>query len=376
MTATPNSQLINLTLNNGAIVSNNGLTSASTFTLVDSFNGTNTAFFASDQWRINQWLLDAGFRIEQQKVNGTIENDTATNLSTNPLSLYNQGVSVPNGTYTVYNCDETLALGNAHECDQFKKTKGSGAVGAAYEITQHMSVYGRADQGVHFPSFDDLRNGTPQTESIRNYQVGYRVQTETLYADVDVFHRTFSGVPFQQFVTTSTGLQNLVFTYGVKSTGIDFIANWKPIQNLSLGLSGNWQDSTYTDIIAAGGAGADGNVLQRQPRFQARFTPTYSVPTPFGDVRIFATYSYIGLRYSDPGNAQVLPAYRTLDAGIVTDIGPHLEVRLQGTNLTNELGVTEQDARAASGTAGSSGGFALGRPIFGREGNIGVKYKF
>jgi hypothetical protein len=51
-------------------------------------------------------------------------------------------------------------------------------------------------------------------------------------------------------------------------------------------------------------------------------------------------------------------------------------VRLQGTNLTNELGITEQDARAASGTSGSSGGFALGRPIFGREENIGVKYKF
>jgi iron complex outermembrane receptor protein len=376
MTATPNSSLINLTLNNGAIISNNGLTSASTFTLIDRFNGTNYALFASDQWRIGPWLLDGGFRVEQQKVDGTIENDTATNLSTNPLSLYNQGVSVPNGTWTVYNCDQTLALGNAHECDQFKKTKGSGTVGATYEITQHMSVYGRADQGVHFPSFDDLRNGTPQTESIRNFQVGYRVQTDTLYADVDVFHRTFSGVPFQQFVTTSTGLQNLVFTYGVDSTGVDFVARWQPIQNLSLGITGNWQDSTYTDIIAAGGAGADGNVLQRQPRFQARFTPEYNIPMQWGGLRVFLTYSYIGLRYSDPGNAQVLPSYETLDAGIVADIGQHFEVRLQGTNLTNELGITEQDARAASGTSGSSGGFALGRPIFGREENIGVKYKF
>jgi outer membrane receptor protein involved in Fe transport len=375
-TATPNASLIDLTLNNGAIISNNGLTSASTFTLIDRYQGTNYAGFASDSWRIGQWLLDGGFRIEQQKVSGTIENDTATNLSTNPLSLYNQGVSVPNGTFTTYNCDQTLALGNEHECTQFKKTKGSGAVGATYEITQHMSVYGRADQGVHFPSFDDLRNGTPQTESIRNYQVGYRVQTNTLYADVDVFHRTFSGVPFQQFVTTSTGLQNLVFTYGVNSTGIDYVARWEPVQNLSFGITGNWQDSTYTSIIAPGGAGANGNVLQRQPRFQTRFTPAYDIPMSWGDLRAFLTYSYIGLRFSDPGNAQVLPSYQTLDAGIVADIGKHLEVRLQGTNLTNTLGITEQDARAASGTSGAAGGFALGRPIFGREENIGVKYKF
>jgi outer membrane receptor protein involved in Fe transport len=126
----------------------------------------------------------------------------------------------------------------------------------------------------------------------------------------------------------------------------------------------------------AGGAGADGNVLQRQPRFQARFTPEYDIPMYWGDLRAFLTYSYIGLRYSDPGNAQVLPSYQTLDAGIVADIGKHFEARLQGTNLTNTLGITEQDARAASGTSGAAGGFALGRPIFGREGNIGVKYKF
>jgi hypothetical protein len=376
MTATPNASLINLTLNNGAMISSNGLTSASTTTVIDRFQGTNYALFGSDSWRIGQWLLDGGFRVEQQKVDGTIENTSLENLSTNPLSLYNQGVSVPNGTWLTYNCDETLALGNEHPCDQFKKTKGSGAVGATYEITQHMSVYGRADQGAHFPSFDDLRNGTPQTESIRNYQLGYRVQTNILYADVDVFHRTFSGVPFQQFVTTSTSSENLVFTYGVKSTGIDYVARLEPIQNLSFSITGNWQDSTYTNIIAPGGAGADGNVLQRQPRFQTRFTPAYDIPMSWGDLRAFLTYSYIGLRYSDPGNAQVLPSYQTLDAGIVADIGKHFEVRLQGTNLTNTLGITEQDARAASGTSGAAGGFALGRPIFGREENLGVKYKF
>jgi outer membrane cobalamin receptor len=306
----------------------------------------------------------------------TIENDSTENLSTNALSLYNQGVSVPNGSWNVYDCELTLRLGNAAQCDVFEKIKGSWAVGATYEFTPHMSVYGRADQGVHFPSFDDLRNGTPQTESIQNYEIGYRVQTDTLYADIDVFDRQFSGVPFQQFVATSTGLVNLVFSYGVDSKGLDFVGRWEPIRHLSLGVTGNWQDSVYTNIVAAGSAGADGNILQRQPRFQARFTPAYDIPLGPSDVRFFLTYSYIGLRYSDPGNAQVLPSYQTLDGGIVTEIGQHFEVRLQGTNLTNTLGITEQDARAASGTSGAAGGFAIGRPIFGREVNLGLRYKF
>ena len=93
-------------------------------------------------------------------------------------------------------------------------------------------------------------------------------------------------------------------------------------------------------------------------------------------LRVFLTYSYIGLRYSDPGNAQVLPAYDTLDAGIVAGIGQNFEVRLQGTNLTNELGLTEANARTASGNNTAAGGFTLGRPIFGREVNLGLKYKF
>jgi outer membrane receptor protein involved in Fe transport len=376
MTATPNAQLIDLTLNNGAIVSHDGLTSACTFCLVDRFQGINAAIFFSDQWRINQWLFDAGYRIEEQKVSGTIENDSSENLSADPRNLYSQGVSVPNGSWNVYDCELTLRLGNAAQCDEFEKIKGSWAVGGTYEFTQHMSVYGRVDQGVHFPSFDDLRNGTPQTESIQNYELGYRVQTDTLYADVDIFDRQFTGVPFQQYVTTPTGLVNLVFSYGVNSKGLDFVARWEPIRNVSLGVTGNWQDSVYKDIVAAGLAGADGNILQRQPRFQARFTPAYDIPLGPSDLRFFLTYSYVGLRYSDPGNAQVLPSYQTLDGGIVSEIGQHFEVRLQGTNLTNTLGITEQDARAASGTSGAAGGFALGRPIFGREVNLGLKYKF
>ena len=90
-----------------------------------------------------------------------------------------------------------------------------------------------------------------------------------------------------------------MFSYGVDSKGLDFTGRWQPIEHLSLGVTGNWQDSTYKDIIAAGSAGADGNVLQRQPRFQARFIPAYDIPMGPSDLRFFLTYSYIGLRYSD-----------------------------------------------------------------------------
>ena len=380
MTATPNSQLIDLTLDNGAIVTNNGLAGASTFALVDHFQGTNAAVFASDSWRLDQWLFDAGYRLEMEKVNGAIENDTTENLTTDPRNLYSQGVSVPNGSWTVYNCENTLLLGNGQECDQFKRTKGSWTAGGTYEITPHMSVYGRVDMGVYFPSFDDLRSGTPQTQNIDNYEVGYHMQAGNLYGVVNVYERVFSGVPFQQFITTSTGaLENLTASYGARTQGVTFQGTWAPIAHLTLGLSGDWQNDKYTGFYSAGSstnASFDytGNRLARQPRIQTRFTPAYDLPVPWGDVRFFLTYTYVGLRYSDPGNTEVLPSYSTLDGGIVSGIGDHFELRLQGTNLTNTLGLTEQDARELTG--GTAGGFALGRPIFGREVNLQLRYKF
>jgi hypothetical protein len=378
MTATPNSQLIDLTLNNGAVVSNNGLAGADFYTLVDNFQGLNAALFASDQWRIGPWLLDAGYRVELEKVNGTIENDTTENLSANPRNLYNQNVSVLNGTWDVYDCENTLRLGNKAACDQYEKTKGSWTVGGTYELSSHMSVYGRVDDGVYLPSFDDLRNGTPQTQTIENYEVGYRVQTSTVYGNLTAYDRLFSGVPFQAFVTTASGgTESVTTSYGARTYGLDFDGRWQPILHLSLALTGDWQHDVYTSFYSGGAGGYNytGTYLARQPRFQARFTPSYEIPMDWGELRFFATYSYVGLRYSDPGDLEVMPSFETLDAGIVADFGKNFEVRLQGTNLTNELGITEQDARVFGGS-GAAGGFALGRPIFGREVNLGLKYKF
>jgi outer membrane receptor protein involved in Fe transport len=374
ITGTANAQLINLTLNNGVnVTSPSGLLGSTFFALNENWNGRNTALFASDQWKFGPWLIDAGYRVEQQVDHGSIENDTSTNLDTNVRNLYNKGVSVPNGTFNQgVNCDTA----NGKECTEYNHTFGSWSVGANYEITPHMSVYGRINQGNHFPGFDDLRNGQPQHQSIKNYEVGYRVQTGTFYGVVSAWHRNFSGVPFQQF--TSSG-QSLTATYGANSSGTDFEAVWKPIPHVSLDLSGDWQHALYSGYSSAtaGGANYTGNTLQRQPRLQFRLTPAYDVPMDFGSLRFFMTYTHAGLRYEDIANQQILPEYYTLDAGIVGEIGQNFEVRLQGSNLTNQLGLTEGNARIAVGSgSGIANNFEMARPIFGREINLQLRYKF
>jgi outer membrane receptor protein involved in Fe transport len=373
VTATPNAQLVDLTLNNGVNVTNSaGLLQGSFFTLNENWTGLNTALFVSDSWKWGPWLFDAGYRIEEQKDHGTIENDTAMDLDSDPRNLYNKGVSVPNGTFNQgVNCDTS----GSNECSEFRHTLGSWSLGANYELTSNMSVFGRINQGVHFPGFDDLRSGTPQTQKINNYEVGFRAQTQTMYGYIDVFRRKFNGVPFQQFTASGS---SVTATYGASSYGLNIEGQWHPIPPFTLDISGNWQHSVYTSYTSATSGGADytGNILQRQPRLQFRITPSYEVPLDLIDLRFFATYSHIGLRYSDIANQQILPEYYTLDAGAVAEIGKSFEVRLQGTNLTNQIGLTEGNARIAPGGSGIANNFEMARPIFGREVTLQLRYKF
>jgi hypothetical protein len=368
MTATPNARLIDLALYTAAgaagplgQVTQNGILSGATDALVDHYHGRNAAVFVSDQWRIGRWLLDAESRAENETINGAFEGQSVMDLDQNPLTFYNNSTSVADGEWSPSTYDHTF---------------GSWSTGANYEVDRQMSVYARINEGVHFPSFDDVLDGTEERQRIENYQVGYKAQAQSVYASIDVFHRLFSGVSFQAFLGNGS---QVTATYGATAWGADFQADWFPLERLSLGLTGDWQHSVYTHFSSFAGVGAaafnnDGNILQRQPRLQLRFTPEYEVPTAWGRIRLFATVSYIDLRYSDTENTQILPAYTTLDAGIVGNIGEHMEVRLQGTNLTDTLGLTEGNSRSL--TAGILTGFEMARPIFGREVQAQVKYYF
>jgi outer membrane receptor protein involved in Fe transport len=119
----------------------------------------------------------------------------------------------------------------------------------------------------------------------------------------------------------------------------------------------------------------NGAPLQRQPKFRYMFTPMYTLPTSWGSVTAWVTYTHIGQHYQDQSALQPLGTYQTLDAGVVADVGENWQFRLQGTNLTNEMGLTEGNSRRLGVNTGI-GGVLMARPLFGREVNFQVKYRF
>ena len=174
-------------------------------------------------------------------------------------------------------------------------------------------------------------------------------------------------------------------TYGSDSKGIDFIATLTPIHDLNLTVVGDYMDGHYTHYNGCAPytdingnpqcAIIDGAPLQRQPKFQIRFTPSYTLEPTWGAITGWVTYEHVGQRFEDITGLQPLGSYYMLSAGILTNVGSNWEFRLQGTNLTNQIGLTEGNARFAGVSAGING-VILARPIEGREVNIGAKYKF
>ena len=117
-------------------------------------------------------------------------------------------------------------------------------------------------------------------------------------------------------------------------------------------------------------------MVQRQPASQWRLTPSYFIPMGDYSLKLYGTYSFVNARYDDQENTEYLPSYHTLDAGALLEAGPKLEFRLSGTNLTNELGLTEGSAGRVVTTAGSIAYATIGRPLFGRAIELSVLYRF
>src|SRR3546814_9322619 len=99
----------------------------------------------------------------------------------------------------------------------------------------------------------------------------------------------------------------------------------------------------------------------------------------WGDLRLFGTWSHVGKRFSDNENQQLLPSYDTIDVGVVAYIGDNWEVRVQGSNVTDELALTEGNARiVGDSTSGGASGdrVFLVRAIQGPNYEASVTYRF
>jgi outer membrane receptor protein involved in Fe transport len=345
------------------------------YNIVEAGTGTNKAFYLSDSWDVGPWLLQAAGRVENIDVNQRTCNQSKIDLDGNPLTLYDNTTPVCNGTW---------------DYEHYKKTHPSFTAGANYRFSDHMSAYIRGNTGGHFDDFDNGIRGVggnfAPMQKIENMEAGFKYGSSTMFIDVSIYQRLFTGL---QYTPTGPNGQPIVgapiSTYGANSHGLNLNASWSPIENFNLHLVAAYMNghyshydgcAAYTDINGNPQcAPINGAPLQRQPKLRYAFTPSYTLPTGWGSITGYLTYSHVGQHYQDISALQPLGTYQTLDAGIVADVGTNWQFSLRGTNLTNEIGLTEGNSRKFGVNTGI-GGVIMARPLFGREVNFQAKYLF
>ena len=227
-----------------------------------------------------------------------------------------------------------------------------------YDVTDDLGVFARYTKGFLFPHFDDIREGRPNVDGVKQLEGGVKYAGEwlSLYATVfynknDAFNSVVgSSVPASAFRTRSIGVE------------VDGAINYGPF---SLGILGTLQDAEITDSTTATDIG---NQVLRQPKFQARLSPAYTATFGVVQATLYGAATFVGDRYGDNANTVDLPSYQKIDLGVLVNHDSGLFFQVHADNLTDSHGITEGDPRNPTAPNG--------RPIFGRSINFTVGYDF
>lgn len=351
LTAQNNARRIDLALDNGQQATRQGFTSTAFFNLRANYDGENIAAFVADEWELNARLrLDLGARYERQSVTGDVHDTATVDLDGNPATLYDNATS--------------LALASTRRIDQDDEAF-SWTAGLNFTLDTHNSLFARVNSGVKFPGFDNLRDGQNRVQEVDQYELGLKSGAGSYDLYLTAFYNTFKNSPFQAFLANGA---NFTTVGDSRARGLEVEGAIRPFGGFELAGTGVWLDAKYRNYREF-----TGNQVMRQPKRQFRVTPSYYWMLPFGDLKVFATYSYIGDRFADLANSQRLPSYDMLDIGANLHVGKHWEVTASGSNVTDTLGLTEGNVRVPGA---ATGGVFMGRPIAGRQYQMSVAYRW
>jgi len=356
--AEPNAERIDLRLDNGVLASRDGFVSATTNQVVSSSSSTNAAFFLADEWSLSRRLtVDAGLRYERQWLRGQVRGVRLNaDFDGNPLTLYdNNGALLLPSVTTITDNSARLSWSTA----------------LIYKvIPDQLTLHFRYNRGSNLPSFEKLRMGGPRAQSADLFEAGADYTEGPVRASVNTFINRFTGLQFSRLLEQPDGsVGTITLLGGARAMGVEVETDVTPSRRWKLEFRGTWEDGHYS------GLGPNtGNRVVRQPNVQFAVTPVYSMTIGRADLKLRASYNYVGVRYSDVENLQRLPTYSTVDLGLHADLRNGLYADIVASNLFNALGLTEGNTRVLGDVLSS--GPIIARPLFGRNVSLSLGYRF
>lgn len=379
LTANANGNTYHVTSSQGIVSTNGG------YQILQDGNASQVAAYISDSWKIDRWLLDASVRFAHISLSQETTNLSPVQMGTQ-FDLWDNAVELPNGTRSHGHANNTMPTFSG---------------GLNYEFTDHMSVYGRINNGHSFRVFDDVRcqvyngsNGCPSfvpQSSVQNYEAGFKVQNRWAYIDASVYDKEFQGLAYQPIDINHVPL-GPASTYGSTAKGVRVVGSVNPfavsdnplVSAFRITVNGIYEKAHYKDFQGCfiyqdiNGNTVCGTIngaqLARLPKSRVQVTPSDTQNMSWGTLTEQISYEHIGEHFQDGTGLNPLGSYYDLAAGIDAKVGENWEFRVLGSNLSNQIGLTEGNARFGGNAV--QNGVAMGRSIPGREVNFTAKYFF
>lgn len=347
-----------------------------------------TALYLTDEWQVTPALrIDAGVRWEKVEFTGRSERTATINLGLSPTPA-----------------DDTVLAGSG-VYDRFtRKFDHTGwTVGADYRLGQHMGLFARYTSAFRLPSLGDYitnaANTAPIVQTMDLMEAGYKLTTGKLDLYATVFHTAYDALSFGSLVfnPTTGAYVNQTSITDTKTLGLELEGTFRPVAWFDLGFSATLQNPEFGDYkfeesctvsasdptcqvkppaaTASRTRDFTGNRLVRVPKTAFRLTPGLNLMDR--RLRIESSIERYGDRFSDAANTSRLPAYTLVNATVRFNVNDALSIYAYGTNLTNELGLTEGNPRAGQIISGEAGAlYGVGRPEFGRAFKAALLYRF
>lgn len=217
---------------------------------------------------------------------------------------------------------------------------------AEFKVVDDVNIYTSAAKGFRSGGFNSLNQPSYGPESVWTYEFGTKTSLlgHSLNTDIALFYSNYSN--YQIVGITSTGLDITSNAGDARIKGIEWQTTWRPAEQWTLAINGDYVDTSFNRIDVANSAFALGDELP----FIPRYTATASVQRDF---TVLDKESYVRLDFNRQGRESTRnrsigtlfygesDVINMLNLNVGAAINSSLTVSAFAQNLLNDRGYTD-----------------------------------
>jgi iron complex outermembrane receptor protein len=268
----------------------------------------------------------------------------------------------------------TTIQGNPYTYWKYDVSELSYTGAGNYKFNDNMASYLRYSHGFRSPIEESFYDNAADLSKLENtfvnqLELGYKYENSFLSVNANLFHMNLKNVAFTDILADGSSENKFA---DINNLGLEVETNVK-YKMARLNFNFTVQNPEYDNFTGTNADGStfdyNGNAARRIPKFFCTLRPEVDITERLS---AYGQYSYFDKKYTNQDNKQVLPAFKEVGAGLSYKIN-NLRFALDGSNLFNEIGLTEGNPRQ---TTSSASDVFLARPILGRTLRFSVAISF